>query len=89
MRARITVYGLVQGVGYRWFAYKKATAYHLTGFVKNTDDGNVYCEAEGEKAIVEQFIAELKKGPTFSRVKEIQTAWLDTISQFDNFQIRE
>ena len=89
IRAKIKVSGFVQGVGFRWFAYKKATGFNLRGFVKNLDNGDVYCEAEGEKDLIEEFIGELRKGPTFSKVKDIKVEWLESKEPFNCFEIKE
>ena len=39
--AHITVRGVVQGVGYRYFAYLEAQSYKLNGYVRNKTDGSV------------------------------------------------
>ena len=39
MRIRITVNGIVQGVGFRPFLHRLAEKYHTGGWVRNTSDG--------------------------------------------------
>jgi acylphosphatase len=87
--ARITVTGLVQGVGYRWFVYKRASELDLKGLVRNQDDGSVYVEVEGDKTLIEVLIEKLKKGPTFSRVTDVHTIWDENQNQFSNFYIAD
>ena len=87
--ARITVTGLVQGVGYRWFVYKRASELDLKGLVRNQDDGSVYVEVEGDKTLIEALIEKLKKGPTFSRVTDVRTTWEESKNQFSNFYIAD
>ncbi|QES51739.1 carbamoyltransferase HypF [Streptomyces venezuelae] len=53
-RRRITVRGVVQGVGFRPFLYTLATAMDLSGHVTNTGDG-VLVEVEGEASAVALF----------------------------------
>ncbi len=60
--AHLLVSGLVQGVGFRYFALKKATLYGIRGFAKNLMDGRVELLAEGEKGMVEDFIKDLRSG---------------------------
>lgn len=88
-RAQITVTGLVQGVGFRWFVQKRATELNLEGFVKNLDDGNVYAEAEGEKTVIEALIEKIKKGPSFSRVKDVNVTWKDPENSLSDFSIAD
>ncbi|WP_433375594.1 carbamoyltransferase HypF [Actinoplanes sp. CA-142083] len=54
LRRRYTVSGLVQGVGFRPFAYAMASALALSGSVANTADG-VVVEVEGEADAVHAY----------------------------------
>ena len=38
-RKKLTVTGLVQGVGFRPFVYRLARSHHLAGWVRNTSRG--------------------------------------------------
>ena len=87
--AQITVKGLVQGVGYRWFVYKRAGELDLKGFAKNRDDGSVYVEVEGEQSVIETLIEKLRKGPTFARVEDVQIDWKENQDRFSNFYIAD
>jgi len=44
----------------------------VKGFVKNTDDGEVYIEAEAEGGILEKFRNWCNAGPRFSRVDKVE-----------------
>ena len=46
--ARISVRGVVQGVGFRPFVYQLASQYNLTGWVCNTSE-DVKIEVEGNR----------------------------------------
>jgi acylphosphatase len=87
--ADITVRGLVQGVGFRWFADKRARELGIYGFVKNLDNGDVFIRAEGRHDKIEELILLLHKGPSFARVREVQVAWTDDTGKFTEFQITE
>lgn len=68
---RLSVGGLVQGVGFRPFIYHLATKHNITGWVKNTKAG-VSIEATGVFHDVEEFILELKSSPPpLAIIKEI------------------
>ena len=61
---RLTIFGKVQGVGYRFYTQRKAQELNLTGWVKNQRDGTVYVEVEGEKQAVDTFIDWCNEGPS-------------------------
>jgi len=69
-RAKITVKGVVQGVGFRPFVHRLAEEFGLKGWVKNTTAG-VVIEVEGEKRSVGEFYDEitLRKLPP-AQIKE-------------------
>lgn len=85
--ALITVKGIVQGVGYRHFAYYNASKLGLKGYVKNLYDGNVEVWAEGEKSIIEELINLLKIGPKSAKVTDISIEWKPFIKNYKSFKI--
>lgn len=88
VHTEIIVYGLVQGVNYRYFTWKKAREYGLTGYVKNLPDGNVLCEVEGEERMINDFIDELKVGPTSARVTGVDVKRNTNLKGYKNFEVR-
>lgn len=71
---RIHIYGLVQGVSYRFYAADKARALGLRGFIKNMEDGTVYAEAEGREDELKAFINWCRRGPQGARVEHVEMA---------------
>lgn len=67
---RIT--GNVQGVGFRWWTRKTASALDLRGTVRNARDGSVEVEAEGPTHALESFEARLHEGPAPARVRALE-----------------
>ncbi|HDJ1437833.1 TPA: acylphosphatase [Serratia rubidaea] len=66
------VYGLVQGVGFRYNTQIKATALGLNGYARNLDDGSVEVLACGEAQQVEALIDWLQQGgPRSARVDRV------------------
>lgn len=88
VNAKITVIGIVQGVGYRWFADRTARKYDLKGFVENRPDGSVYLEVEGEKGLIEDFVKELRIGPRSAVVDEVRVEWGKPHNLFLGFKIK-
>jgi len=65
------VRGDVQGVGFRMSAVIRAERYGLTGWVRNTPEGDVEVWAEGDEPALEQFYEWLQVGPSSARVDEV------------------
>ena len=65
------VRGLVQGVGYRYFAQRVAVRLELAGYVKNLRDGRVEVYAIGSPAQLAEFRKELERGPRAATVREV------------------
>jgi len=69
------VSGLVQGVGFRYFAYREATALALNGYAKNLYSGEVETYAEGSREALEKYIGRLKVGPRSAIVSSVKVTW--------------
>jgi hydrogenase maturation protein HypF len=71
-RRAIAVSGIVQGVGFRPYAYGLASRLRLNGFVRNRA-GGVLIEVEGEAHALDRFLAELAtEPPPLARIDEIR-----------------
>ena len=84
----ITISGKVQGVGYRYFAVRKATEMGITGWVKNSVDGSVIIVAQGIEEEIKTFIDYLHIGTTRSRFDQISKVKFNTLSNFDTFSVK-
>jgi hydrogenase maturation protein HypF len=70
-RRAITVYGIVQGVGFRPFVYGVASHLGLRGFVRN-QTSSVLIEVEGESRSLDSFLAEItNKVPPLARIDRV------------------
>jgi acylphosphatase len=87
VRARISVSGRVQGVGYRAFTVRVATQRGLFGGVRNADDGRVELEAEGPKERILSLIEDLKVGPPASRVTAVKVEWVAATGRQTDFRV--
>ncbi len=56
---RVQVYGIVQGVGFRYFTHQEASKLGLRGRATNLSDGSVEVLAEGDAHAVEKLIQSL------------------------------
>ena len=84
---RLIIYGRVQGVGYRYFSSKWANRLGIYGWVRNLPDGSVEVVAEGEEALLREFVDKLREGPRFARVREIKEEWLPYQGIYSYFTI--
>lgn len=79
--------GLVQGVGFRFFAQRAAARHQVVGYVKNLEDGRVESYVEGEEKTVKDYYEDLLAGPVYSRVEDIEEIVLDPEGTYSAFRI--
>jgi acylphosphatase len=85
----IVVEGLVQGVGYRWYAAHRAQTLGVGGFVRNLYDGTVEVQAAGDRSMLEELIRDLKVGPRSAHVTNMKIEWGPPGDRLDShFEIR-
>ena len=83
---RITVYGLIQGVGFRDFTVRESTRLGVVGYVENLPEGSVKVVAEGVQDQVKSLITELKRGPRMALVSSIHVKEIQPTGKFTGFQ---
>ncbi|MEN3041319.1 MAG: acylphosphatase [Bacteroidia bacterium] len=89
VRWRIRVYGKVQGVFFRKYAWLTAHSLGLTGFVKNEPDGSVLAEVEGAPEQVEKFVQWAHRGSPAAQVTRVEVEQGLTPQGEQRFEIRE
>lgn len=87
VRAHLIIQGMVQGVGFRYFAYSWAERLGLTGWVKNTYDGSVETEVEGDRSAVEEYIEQMKLGPRWGHVRDVAVEFKPYEGNYSSFDI--
>lgn len=88
VRLDATVRGRVQGVGFRFFVARRASALGLVGWVANEPDGGVRCLVEGPRSDLERLLAALELGPAGAQVGGVSVAWSAALGSFERFEIR-
>lgn len=84
---KIEVYGLVQGVGFRFMTKKLADQLGVKGTVMNRNDGSVYIEAQADPMTLQQFTSQVKLSPSPSgRVDNVRIAEI-THSPYKDFSV--
>ena len=88
VRARLRIYGLVQGVFFRASMRRKALELGVTGWVRNLPDGSVEAVVEGEEEAVGELIAWAHEGPPLARVERVDVEWEEYKGEFRDFRIK-
>jgi acylphosphatase len=84
---KFIVSGLVQGVGFRFFAQRAAARHQVRGYVCNLKDGRVEVLTEGSEKQVEDFKHDLTAGPKFSKVEHLEEIVLEPSNLYSSFRI--
>lgn len=72
IRQRLVVSGKVQRVGFRDFVVRAAQRLHLTGWVRNMNDGTVEIIVEGEEDAITTLVDACRTGPPLARVDHVE-----------------
>lgn len=83
----LSIYGRVQGVGFRYYVKMKADALGIKGIVKNQLNGIVLVEAEGEPEMLQLFINDCTQGPSHAFVEKVDIQYCPE-QDFEGFNIR-
>lgn len=90
MRARaaqVSIRGVVQGVGFRYFVYRRANDMGLTGWARNRPDGSVEVYIEGDHSVINAMIDELRIGPPAASVTDVAVSWREPTGGYQSFDI--
>jgi acylphosphatase len=83
----IIVHGRVQGVGFRGFVQAVAERLGLTGSVCNCPDSTVEIIVAGSPRRIEEFIQQVKQGPSLARVHHLEIQDLSVSKDYKSFSI--
>lgn len=84
----IRLSGIVQGVGYRPFVYRKALEHHICGWVNNTGAA-VIVDAEGEEYKLRPFITDIiRYTPVLASVEKCEITQ-EKLRGYGNFEIKQ
>lgn len=86
-RLHVVVDGRVQGVGFRFFVIERALPLKITGWVRNTSEGQVEVLAEGEKQNLQQLLDALRTGPRAAYVTNVNFDWQPASGEFTRFEV--
>lgn len=87
VRLHAFVEGRVQGVSFRYFVIHNANRYGVTGWVRNTQQGEVEVVAEGPRSEVERLLTDLRRGPSAALVTNVRFEWEAYTGSFHTFEV--
>ena len=87
-RAHVRVSGQVQGVFFRDSTREKAQELGLSGYVKNTPDGDVEALFEGPSEGVEEMVRWCEQGPPHASVENVEANYEPAKDDLTGFEVR-
>jgi len=87
IRVRVLISGLVQGVWFRASTKEKAEQLKLTGWVRNTQQGDVEAVFEGEEQVVDEMITWCRHGPPLAHVVDVAVTHESVSEELKRFDI--
>ncbi len=84
---QITIYGRVQGVGFRYFVRNVGNRLGLVGNVRNCPDSTVEIVVEGNQKKIAEFIKQVEQGPSLAWVQRVDVLDIPVQGTFSTFLI--
>jgi acylphosphatase len=85
-RRHVTIYGFVQGVGFRFGVERAANSRGVAGWVRNRPDGAVEAVFEGEPEDVEALVDFCRRGPRGAQVERVDVG-AESAEGLDGFRV--
>lgn len=86
MVRHLLIFGLVQGVGFRYRLLEEAQFLGVSGWVRNRRGGSVEAMVAGAPEAVEAMIAWTRKGPPAAQVERVEVSPAE--GTFSGFELR-
>lgn len=80
-------YGIVQGVGFRFFCQKWASILGISGKAENLEDGGIEIIGQGKEKNLQEFLEKILKGPPSASIKEVFYYFRRPQFYFSEFEI--
>jgi len=86
MVRHLHIFGLVQGVGFRYHFMEQAQALGIAGWVRNRRGGSVEAVIAGSPEALEAMLAWARRGPAAARVERVEVG--ETEGAYSGFELR-
>ena len=87
VRKRVSFYGRVQGVGFRYTASYAARDCGVSGWVRNEYDGSVCMELQGRRDAVASVIPAIERD-SYIRIDETESKLIEPIPEERGFRVK-
>ena len=87
VRKHYFFHGRVQGVGFRFTTYQKATELGLTGWVKNLYNGDVEAIFQGEEELIQDLVRYMQN-IRYIRIERMKIENLPVLDNETSFQMK-
>lgn len=87
VQIKATITGRVQGVFYRASTKKTADSLGIKGYVKNLANGAVEAVFEGDRPMLTKMMDWCRKGPSAAKVDHVLAKEIETVSDYETFEI--
>src|SRR5699024_6718419 len=84
---KLTVSGLVQGVGFRWSTMALANKMNIPGTVKNNSDGTVTIYLQSTPDKIPYFIEKLTSVSGFAHIEYNPQEYMPKVEQMHDFHV--
>ncbi len=85
--SHISVYGEVQGSGFRSWAKEQCAKLGLSGWARKASDGSIEIFVQGEGDSINSFISLCWDGPAFSHVDDVLVQDANSDESISGFEI--
>ena len=83
----ISVYGEVQGTGFRTWAKEQAEKLNLSGWTRKASDGSIEIFSQGEEEKINVFVSICWDGPNMAFIDEVLVKDTNPDDSFSVFEI--
>ena len=85
--SHISIYGEVQGSGFRSWAKEQSLKFNLVGWGRKASDGSIEIYVQGEEEDLNSFISLCWDGPSFAHVDDVLVQETEVDESLIGFQI--
>ena len=83
----ISVYGEVQGTGFRTWTKEQADKLNLSGWTRKASDGSIEIFSQGEEDKINDFVSICWDGPNMAFIDEVLVKDTNPDDSFSGFEI--